>query len=236
MSATELMKSAGMTPDDWQRRVLEERPHRALLRCSRQSGKSTTAAAAGLAEALANAGSTTLILSPSQRQAAEMLHKVRAMLNTMGEPPATVGESALKLELGNGSRVITLPAKEGTVRGYTCSLLICDEAGWIEDALYASVRPMLATVSDARMLCLSTPAGARGWFYLAWQSTEEWERVMVTAYDCPRISAGFLEQERRSMPARRFQSEYLCTWLAAEGSVFDPIAIDAMVTEEVAVL
>jgi hypothetical protein len=229
------MVQAGMEPDDWQRQVLERRPHRALLHCSRQSGKTTTAAAAGLAEAVSNAGSTSLIVSPSQRQAAEMLHKIRGMLNTMSDPPATASESALKLELANGSRIITLPAKEGTIRGYSCSLLVCDESAWIEDTLYSAVRPMLAT-TGGRLLALSTPAAARGWFYLAWMSQEDWERVKITAYDCPRISAGFLEQERRSMPARRFQSEYLCEWVASEGAVFDPVLIDRMVSDEVAVL
>jgi hypothetical protein len=224
-----------MEPDDWQRSVLERRPHRALLRCSRQSGKTTTAAAAGLAEAVSNAGSTSLIVSPSQRQAAEMLHRIRSMLNTMSDPPPTSGESALKLELANGSRIITLPAKEETVRGYSCSFLCLDEAAWVPDALFSAVRPMLAT-TGGRLLALSTPAAARGWFFVAWQSQEDWDRTLVTAYDCPRISAGFLEQERRSMPTRRFRSEYLCEWVASEGAVFDPVLIDRMVTDEVAVL
>jgi hypothetical protein len=39
----------------------------------------------------------------------------------------------------------------------------------VDDALYASVRPMLA-VSGGRIIALSTPFGRRGWFHAAWES------------------------------------------------------------------
>jgi hypothetical protein len=45
-----LMRDAGLEPDEWQAKMLEERPKRALLCCCRQSGKTevsiTIAAAA----------------------------------------------------------------------------------------------------------------------------------------------------------------------------------------------
>jgi hypothetical protein len=42
---------------------------------------------------------------------------------------AIAAESALRLELANGARIVTLPGKEGTVRGFSdVSLLIIDEA------------------------------------------------------------------------------------------------------------
>jgi hypothetical protein len=73
-------------------------------------------------------------------------------------------ESALRLELTNGSRIISLPGTEQTVRGYSgVRLLIVDEAARVDDALYYSVRPMLA-VSGGRLVCLSTPFGKRGVF------------------------------------------------------------------------
>lgn len=39
MDASMIMRRAGMVPDQWQRRLLAFRPHRALLLCSRQLGK-----------------------------------------------------------------------------------------------------------------------------------------------------------------------------------------------------
>ena len=69
------------------------------------------------------------------------------------------------------------------------------------DELYMAVRPMLA-VSGGRLVAMSTPFGTRGWWYEAWESSEPWERYEVPATMCPRISAEFLEEERRSMGAR----------------------------------
>jgi hypothetical protein len=58
------------------------------------------------------------------------------------------------LELANGTRIITLPCTEKTIRGYSnVSLLVIDEASRVEDVLLYAVRPMLAvskgTIVDA---------------------------------------------------------------------------------------
>ena len=54
----------------------------------------------------------------------------------------------------------------------------------------------------------------------------EWERIRATAYECPRIEAGFLEEERRAMGDRHFQQEYLCEFTDAAGSVFDSDTVE----------
>jgi hypothetical protein len=42
----------------------------------------------------------------------------------------------------------------------------------------------------------------------------------VTAHDCPRITPAFLEEERRTHPARWFAQEYLCSFEEVVDSVF----------------
>ena len=60
-----------------------------------------------------------------------------------------------ELKLTNMSRIISLPCREDTIRGFSfVDLLILDEAARIPDDLYWAVRPMLA-VSKGRLLCLS---------------------------------------------------------------------------------
>jgi hypothetical protein len=59
--------------------------------------------------------------------------------------------------------------------------------------LYYAVRPMLA-VSGGRLVALSTPFGKRGWFHHEYEEGQGWERIKITAYDCPRISPAFLEE------------------------------------------
>src|SRR5262249_10181874 len=149
---------------------------------------------------------------------------------------AATQQSALSLGLANGSRVVSLPGDEESVRGYSSvELLVIDEAARVDDALYNSVRPMLA-VSRGRLVALSSPFGPRGWFWEAWSSPEPWHRVKVTAEQCPRITPEFLAAERRAIGERWFAQEYGVEFLAAVGAVFSAADIDAAVVPGIAVL
>ncbi len=98
-------------------------------------------------------------------------------------------------------------------------LIVVDEAARVSDELYYAVRPMLA-VSGGRLVGLSTPFGKRGWFHSAWTEGADWERVTATGKACPRISAEFLEEERRALGERWYRQEYLCSFEDPEGAVF----------------
>jgi len=77
----------GFEPDPWQRQVFEQFPTRLLLNCSRQAGKSTTAAIIALLMALARPLSKVLLLSRTYRlhyeRVAEEESKFEAMHNTL---------------------------------------------------------------------------------------------------------------------------------------------------------
>jgi hypothetical protein len=230
---TDVMTRAGLTPDPWQLQVLTSPMAQMLLLCTRQAGKSTVAAALAVRAALLQPGALVLVLSPSLRQSGELFRKVLAHFNALGRPVPVHGESALRIEFGNGSRVVSLPGDEGTIRGFSgVNLLIIDEAARVMDDLYCAVRPMLA-VSRGRLIALSTPFGQRGWFYEAWQSSEEWERVRVTAEDCPRITEEFLAAERRALGERWFRQEFLCSFEDTIDAVFAAEDIRAALSDDV---
>ena len=187
-----LLRQAGTEPDPWQVDVLRSQASRLALLCSRQAGKSTVSAALALATAIQEPGSLVLLLSPSLRQSSELFRKVMDHYRNLQAPVPSQAESALRLELTNGSRLVSLPGTEGTVRGYSgVKLLVVDEASRVQNELYYAVRPMLA-VSGGRFIALSTPFGKRGWFYQEYTEGEGWKRVKITAYECPRISRDFL--------------------------------------------
>ena len=153
-------------------------------------------------------GSLILLLSPSLRQSQELFRKALDFYGATDRTVPPTAESALRLELANSSRIISLPGKEATVRGYSAvRLLIVDEAVRVPADLYVSVRPMLA-VSGGRLVALSTPAGARGWWHREWTEGEGWECYSVAADQVPRISRAFLEEERRVMGPAYFAQEY----------------------------
>jgi len=214
-------RSAGIEPDPWQAQVLRSSSDRLLLNCSRQSGKSFITSILALHGALYTPDSLILMLSPSLRQSGELFRKALALYRSLGRPVPAESETALTLTLTNGSRIVSLPGtKDGTVRGFSgVDLIVIDEAAWVQDALYLSVRPMLA-VSGGRLVALSTPHGTRGWFFNAWRGSEPWERYEVPATLCPRIASAFLEEEKRNMGEWWFAQEYLNQFLESEAQPF----------------
>ncbi len=234
LDPTVLSRAAGIEPDSWQSEVLRTDHPRVLLNCSRQSGKSTTTATKAVHVAVYEPGSLTLLMSPSQRQSSELFRKVLAVYKSLGRPVPAEGENALSLTLENGSRVISLPGSEGTVRSFSAvRLLIIDEAARVPDETYSAVRPMLA-VSGGQLIALSTPWGCRGWWYEAWENGgNAWQRYRVPATDCPRISPAFLEDERRSLGPWFYEQEYECQFRAAGGQLFSEDMIAGLFSPDV---
>jgi len=231
-----LFEDAVGPADDWQKRLLRSRAKRRLLLASRQSGKSQTCAILALHKALFTPNSLILCVAPALRQAQELTHKIFSAYRELGlgrlDPPRA--ENKLSLELGNGSRIVTLPGTEKTIRGYSkASLVLIDEASRVEDALMFAVRPMLA-VSGGTLVYLSTPYGKRGEFFEAWQDAEEaWERYKVVAHDISRISPEFLAEERRSLPEYIFRQEYECQFEETEDQLFTDAMIRGALDERV---
>lgn len=231
-----LAERIGMTPDEWQRDVLRSSADRILLNCCRQSGKSTTAAVLAVHTALYEPESLVLLLSPSQRQSQELFRKCTMTYRTLGRPVASEAENQLSLALENGSRIVSLPGSQSTVRGYSgVRLLVVDEGAQVPDDLYYSVRPMLA-VSGGRLVVMSTPFGRRGFFFEEWESGKGWERVRITAEQCPRISPDFLEDERRTIGDWFYRQEYECTFVEVVDALFSYDHVQAAVTDDVAPL
>ncbi len=223
----------GIVPDAWQEDLLRSNHKNVLINASRQSGKSTTTAVLALHRALFRPRSLVLILAPALRQSQELFGKLSSFYKDAGRVIPAQAERRLSLELENGSRVITLPGSERTIRGFSgVDLLIVDEAARVDDALVHSVRPMLA-VSGGAMIMLSTPYGKRGTFFEAWTGGDGWERYEIPATEVPRITPEFLEQERKNMPAWWFNQEYLCRFEETSDQVFTHGMIEGARSDDV---
>ena len=223
-SAVDVMRRLGLEPDPWQVEVLQAGHARLLLNCCRQAGKSTVVALLGLVEAICEAGTKVLLVSRSFRQSTELFRIVTDCYRRLGSP-LLARQTSEELQLANLSRIVCLPCREETIRGYSrVNLLIIDEAARVPDDLYRAVRPMLA-VSNGRLICLSTPYGKRGFFYHAWaEGGDDWARIEVPADRITRITPQFLVQERRGLGESWFRQEYGCSFEALEGLVYPDFA------------
>jgi hypothetical protein len=235
LDPVEFARALGLQPDPWQARVLRSAGRRLILNCARQTGKSTVAAALALHTALYRPASLILLVSPSQRQSTELYRKVHALgAPNAGSALALVEDTRLACVLPNGSRIVSLPSSEATIRGYSgATLIIEDEASRVSDDLYRAIRPMLATTAG-RLILMSTPYGKRGHFWEVWANGgPEWERISVPAHACPRISPAFLEEERAGLGPWWYAQEYDCEFVDAATSAFTWDTVQAAQKEPV---
>jgi Terminase large subunit, T4likevirus-type, N-terminal len=226
VTALDFATQCGFAPDPWQAKVLEWKGQRLLLNCSRQAGKSTTTAILALHRAVTVAKSLVLLISPSLRQSGELFLKVKESYLALANKPALDQDNKLSMRLANGSRIVSLPSSEDTIRGYSSvSLIIEDESAFVDDGLNIAVRPMLA-VSGGQLVMMTTPKGRRGHFFEAWErGGDAYDRIRVTAREIPRYAPDFIEAERAELYRRGlgdlFRQEYEGEFVdAAAGRVY----------------
>ena len=113
-----------------------------------------------------------------------------------------------------------MPGDPDTVRGYSApKLVITDEAAYVSDAMQAAIAPMLA-VSQGRQIDMSSPNGKRGYYYENWMRGEGIERIKIVGRECARISAEFLEQQRKKLGPALFAQEFEGEFTDADTSAF----------------
>lgn len=226
-------RSVGVDVDEHQRRVLESTSRRLLLNCTRQFGKSTTAALKASHRIVHTPNSLVLCVSPSDRQSGLLFDKVAELVKKCTYAPKRVEDNKRSMRLANGSHLVSLPGSPETIRGYSGpNLVIVDEAAFCEDALFGAVAPMLA-VSNGQLALLSTPCGKRGAFYEAWENgADDWDRLRVPASECARISPAFLEVQRRTMPGWLYRQEYDCEFVETLDSVFTHDQVTSAIVDE----
>lgn len=205
------------------------------------SGKSQTAGAKALLVALTEPDSLVLLISPTLRQSGELFRdKILRVYNGLGRPVAATQISQLSMTLANGSRIISLPGEEGTIRGYSSvRMLVIDEASRVPDGLYAAVRPMLM-VSHGDLVCMTTPWGKQGWFWTEWERVKAavamgkrppWHTISISGHQCPRMTARKLAEERVELGDRWFAQEYECEFVDVIDAVFSESDIVSAMAE-----
>jgi hypothetical protein len=215
----------GLVPDDWQETVLRT-DENTLINICRQAGKSTFSALKAYHKVSWSPGSTVVMVSRALRQSGELFRKFIGFHQRL-DIVETLSETKLTADFANGSRVISLPGAEGTIRGISAvDLLIVDEAARVPDDLYVAVRPMLAT-TRGQLVAPSTPFGERGWWWKSWMRDNGWLKLEVPAELCPRIDPAFLEEERRELGDLAYRQEYCCEFIQLNEALFRPADIVA---------
>lgn len=229
----------------------------------RQSGKSSMAAVAGLWNAAlrpdldevmpAGEWRTILVVSPSEEQSRALKGKVAAAVESspMIAPHAEVWGDRVDFTIprvdASGrkftarSRVLALPANSKSIRGFTSSMVIAEEAAHFDDSggpgsdqrIFEAVGPTLARFGDLScLLIISSAYGESGLFFDLLSQVQAGEipnaraAVHTTQEMWPEVSQAFLEGERRRLGADAFAREYECVASSGAGSFFDLSGLD----------
>jgi len=234
LDPVEFSRYIGIEPDEWQAEVLRYEGKRLLLNCSRQSGKSTTTATKALHTGIYRPKSLILLVSPSLRQSQELFRKVKEGYECMDTRPALLEDNRLSMVLENGSRIISLPSNQATVRGFSgVNLILEDESAQVDDEFYKAVMPMLI-INNGTFIAMTTPYGKRGHFFQEWQDGgEDWHRVEIPATKCPRISPEELERQRQSLGSMFFRQEFCCEFVETVDTVFNYDMVQAAFDDNV---
>ena len=121
---------------------------------------------------------TIMILAADRRQARVIMRYIKALLEEVAMlKPLVESETAESVDLSNRITIEVHTASFRTVRGYTVIAALLDElAFWRTDdsanpdtEILAALRPAMATVPGAMLLCASSPYARRGSLFQAWR-------------------------------------------------------------------
>jgi hypothetical protein len=177
----------------------------------RQAGISTTTAAfLAVLTALASSKSTQKILIAANKQetAKEFLKKIRDFTMQLPgwmdvhRPPNSDSwfnpekNSSSHYKLWNGSEVKAVASSKDALRGYTPSVIVVDEAAFIEgnrgEEFYTAAQPSLST--GGKSILISTPNGHDPLYYVAYKNAKtgrnNFNIVEMRWFEDPRYNKG----------------------------------------------
>jgi phage FluMu gp28-like protein len=221
----------------YQRRFVEDDSRFKIWLASRQVGKSFAAACEVTLDCMRHPGAMWIILSAGERQALEMMEKVKQWLKAWelvleweGLERDAAGEfKSAEARLKNGSRIIALPANADTARGYSANLVL-DEFAFHRDpaAIWRAIFPTISNPLKGalKVRIMSTPNGQGGQgskFYDLWANGgAQWSRHKTTIEDAAAngLRVNIEQLREASGDAEGFAQEYLCQFIDSSRVAF----------------
>lgn len=224
----------------YQRRWIDDASRFKIGLWARQTGKDMAAAAEAVIDCVQRDGALWAIVAAGERQALESLRKAKEWATTIHfgleqyhesrrAPGALLGSA--EIVFANQSRLIALPARPETVRGYSANLILTefafhDDPEEIWRAIYPSIsNPMRGGAKKLRII--STPNGPGDKFHELWTKSD-YEKQRVTIHDA--VADGLQidvdELKRGLNDPEGWTQEYECEFLDS-GSVLLPYELIA---------
>ncbi len=203
---------------------------RSIILKSRQLGISTLSAGISLHMMLFHKDKSILVVATKQDTAKNLVTKVKFMYDSLPSwlQLGFTENNKLALRLKNGSQVKAVSAASDAGRSEAISLLIVDEAAFIEENriedIWGSSQQTLSTGGKA--IVLSTPNGTGNFFHRMWVKAEEGVngftpiRLPWTVH--PERNQPWRDQQDDELGPRMAAQECDCDFTTSGNTVFEP--------------
>jgi len=195
---------------------------------ARQLGLSTVVAGYVAWLMLFHRDKNVLVLATKLLSASNLVRKVKYIIKSVPAwlTIATVAiDNRTSFELSNGSQIKSSATSGDAGRSEALSLLVLDEAGFIEgmQELWAGLYPTMAT--GGRCVAISTPNGVGNWFHQAYidaeSGTNEFNPIKLHWTVHPDRNQEWFEKETKNLSKREVAQEYECSFNASGETVID---------------
>ena len=221
---------------DFQEKTLDEFSQNKLnvILKARQLGISTLTAGYSLWMMTFHQDKNVLVIATKQDTAKNLVTKVRVMhanLPSWLKQPC-VEDNKLSLSYKNGSQIKAVSSGEDSGRSEALSLLILDEAAFIEkiDTIWAAASQTLST--GGQCIALSTPNGVGNWFHRTWADAEDglndfnFIRLHWTVH--PEREQDWRDEQDRLLGPAMAAQECDCDFITSGQNVIDGVILEEM--------
>ena len=199
-----------------------------IIKKFRQAGITTISAAYSLWSVLFKKNYRVVVISIGDRESQEFLNRAKEMYEELPVwiRPKLQAKNKHNLHFMNGSRIQSLPSAASAGRGISASLLMVDEAAFIEgmNEFWAAVFPILSTGGSA--FIISTVNGIGGFYYDKWmgaiEGTNEFHPIEIKWQQHPEYQQpGWEETMRSSMSRKQWLQEFEADFLGTGDTFID---------------
>ena len=195
---------------------------------SRQTGISTLSAGYALWRMIFNSDFNVLVIATKQDVAKNLVTKVRVMHELLPSwlKGGSMEDNKLSLRLTNGSQIKAIASSPDAGRSEALSLLIFDEAAFIDDIdeIWVAAQSTLSTGGSC--IALSTPNGVGNWFHQTWLGAEESRnpfntiRLHWTVH--PERDQKWRDQQEELLGIKKAAQECDCDFVSSGETVIEP--------------
>ena len=217
------MASLDLSLLPWQQTVMESDARFKVVAAGRRTGKSYLAAISLILRALDGEEGKVFYVAPTQGQARDIMW--HTIFDIAGEIIERSHVNNLEITLAGGNTIFLKGAdRPDTLRGVSLKYLVLDEYAFCKPDVFDNIlRPALAD-RQGDLLAIGTPEG-RNHFYDMYQGAgvwDNWEAFHFTSFDNPLVPKSEIEHARQTLPSYAFHQEFMASFDARTGSLFDP--------------